>query len=299
MRKNRNSPVEGQVYRCTWKKRGAVFQLQCEKPRVESAHADLELAQENLHAKIMDDTGDGEAHLQFDPALPESRTIQSRFAPEYYYVGYNDAVEWIEDNLHELFSNGVCVRCGRGLGLRTAIPRKVTSMPRFDIVGFRKDLNVRVMFSDLFLKHFRSLLPKEGRLIEVNFDLAIQKKLAGKKYYELDFAPLVEVAIPREHDGFNKYSSLRCPKCKSQQFSFTATRIRKQPSTFALRSCAQGEVLLLGEGFFRVVAISAQLRERILKDKKVKGFVTDRLVMLDDNEVLSAEELQKVKLPSP
>jgi hypothetical protein len=296
--KKKRITTENQVYRCTWKKRGKVFELKCIFPVVtESASADLERAKEDLWAQIMDATGDGEPVLQFVPPLPEATRKKSRFLPEYYHVECNELVDWARERQHDLFVGGVCKRCGVGLGMRTETQRLVTSLPRYDIVGFRKDQNLRTMYSDVFLNHIMPFATAGVRLIEVKFEDAIQKRLRGKRYHEVDFSPGMQIAVPRANDGFG--SSFRCLECGRQHFFFSAKKLRAQYSTYLVRSLAHGRVLFIGSGSGRVIAVDAKLHERIASDKRVKGFLTDRLVLLDDNEALSEEELRSVKIPSP
>jgi len=287
---------EGQVYRCTWNKRGKHFLMKSLSPvKIQSLGIDLETAKNNLLAQIMDTTGDGEAQLQFVPPLPEP-TGKNRFSPEYFHLKFNEFVDFSLSNQDELYSGSVCQVCRTGLGSRTDVSRIITSLSRYDVVGFRNDHNVRMMFSGILLEHLSPFIKDRVTCNEVHFESKLLKKSLVKKFFEIDFQPIVEVSVPKKHD---KLGGWRCPKCKTQVFLFTATKLRPTRSTFILRSFAKGKVLLLGKGPFRVIAVDAELHKKIMDDKRIKGFVSDRLVIVEEDEALSADELRKVKLPAP
>src|SRR4029078_172588 len=96
---------------------------------------------------------------------------------------------WVRENHGKLYTDGACSLCGTGLGLRTDFSREVVSVPKNDVVGFRKDKNVREMFSQAVLRHILPLLTKEAKLIPVKFSEKILGKIGDRKYYEIDFVP--------------------------------------------------------------------------------------------------------------
>jgi hypothetical protein len=288
---------EAQVYHCTWEMRQGVYALRCLLPvQARAANRNLELAKDELLAKIMDATGDGEALLQFDKPLPETSKKKDRYVPEYHHIEYHDMVEWTRENHAKLYADGACGFCGTGLGPRTDVSREGTSVPKYDVVGFRKDKNIREMISDIVLRHIRPFLPKETKLIPVKFPEGILKKIGVRKFYEIDFSPTSEVAIPKLNDGIGGW---RCPKCRSQVLLFMARRLRAAPSLFVQRQSAHGKVLLLGKGQFRIIAVNAQLNKKLTTDRKIKGYASDRLVVLDEDEALSLEDIGKIRLPKP
>jgi hypothetical protein len=288
---------EGQVYHCTWKMQNDEYMLRCVLPvRVRVTNRSLELAKDELLAKIMDVTGDGEALLQFDNPLPEKADKKNRFVPEYHAIEFHEMVDWESENCIELYTGGICSFCRTGLGLRTDISRKVTSLPKYDVVGFRNDKNVRKMISSAVLRHIRPFFTKDIKLIPVRFSERILKKIGTRKFYEIDFAPMSQTVVPKLVDGIGGW---RCPKCGSQVLLFAARQLRTVPSDFIRRESAHGKLLLLGKGQFRIIAVDAKLNKKLTTDRKIKGYASDRLVMLDDDEILSSEAIQKLNLPRP
>lgn len=287
---------EGGVYRCSWRRSGKHFTLRCLAPvKAEAKSESLEQANDLLLAQVMELAGDGHPCLQFVPPLPEAREARSRYNPEFFRIGYNDSVE-SPPLTAALFSGGVCKRCGRGLGQRTNEPRLITSVPKYDVAGFRKNPNQRFICAENVLKHILPHTGSSARCIPVVFDKPFQKRLRGKEYFEIDFTPNVQAAFPKQHSHLGGF---RCPLCGSRLVWAMDRSISEERRDFVCRSEAQSPVLLLANGVERCFAVDNTLHGKMRADRTIRGLVTERVIMLDSGEIMTEEELKSCKLSSP
>lgn len=287
---NKKQTFEGRVYNCSWKKNAGQYVLTCVSPPVGSLHKNFEEAKEILLNKIMDATGDGEAHLAFIPPVPKKAKTNLLFCPQYFSVGFQDFVDW-HNSSEKLFEHGNCSKCGTGLGMRTKTPRVITSAPRYDIVGFRLDKNASWMISEDVASHIAPFLPEKG-LVEVEYSKDISRKKA-KRFYELAFQPEVKQAIPKQYE---QLSGWRCQKCMTQVVLFSAKTLVTEKSIFVIRQDVNSKVLLLGHGPFLGIAVDNELNDNMAQDKHIKGYLSRRIAMLDQEQALSKEDVANLPL---
>jgi len=295
MKRIRNN-TEGQVYRCSWQKKGRTYTLTCSSPvKVTVNSGDLEDAMDELISEIMTLTGDGEPYLQFVPDLPQTGTKQGFFDPKYFEIGYNDSVEWkvASGSTDGLTTKGVCQKCALGLGARTNMRRIITTAPHYDVCGFYKDLRLGMMYSEAVLKHLMPHIKKKVKLIPIDVDLKILKKVR-KKYFELSFEPDISVTIPSEYDSL---SGWRCKVCGMFSVFWYNPRIVKSNTDGIPRTSATEPVVLAEKGPRRFVIVDKNIHDKLCADKTIRGLVLERVALFNPDQMLSPQEVKRLRLP--
>ncbi len=290
-----NQTKEHQVYRCSWRMKGNSFTLTCESPvSICVRSEDLEDALDKLVSEIMTLTGDGEPSLQFVPDLPRAGERHGFFDPEYHDIGFNGYVEWIVSGggVAQLYELGVCKKCQLGLGARTQMQRTITTRPRYDISTFYKDRNVGTMFSEAVLNHLGPHLKGKAKIIPVALSPGISKKIS-EKYFELSFTPDTGVAVPKDYQTL---SGWRCKTCGTFTVHWSNARIGSV--IYGLeRARAKGAVVLVQKGSRRCVAVNKDVHAALCADKRIRGFVSELIAILNANQTLSQAEVKELKLP--
>lgn len=288
--------VEGQVYRCSWQKKGRSYVLTCSKPvTVAVRSVDLEGAMDKLISEIMTLTGDGEPCLQFVPDLPEAGDKKGYFDPKYYEIGYNCTVEWDSSSgkTRDLTSRGRCEKCEVALGIRTDVRRIIRTVPRYDISGFYKDRTLGMMLSEDVLRHLKPHIKQRAKLVPVDLDARISKKVR-KKYFELSFELDTSVTIPKEYDSL---SGWRCKACGTFSVFWYNPRIVKSSTHGIARSSAVKPVVFVDGGPRKSIAVNKSIHDALCADKTIRGLVLEPVALFNQNQMLSPEEVKRLKLP--
>jgi hypothetical protein len=120
-----------------------------DRPSLSVEAEDREEAEEELGMQIMEWNGDGEACFEWEIRGDTP-------ANEYRSLSYNDRVDVLNPR-EELFEQGVCGRCGRGIGPRNEVAAVLARSPQSDVFRlerpFPKDIYpTRTCVSGRFLE---------------------------------------------------------------------------------------------------------------------------------------------------
>ncbi len=283
MAKSKIRNTEGGVYRCTWRKLSKGIALECLKPATQTTAGTIEEALDLLHTQVSDLTGDGEPYLQFIPVLPVNRRVRHYYEPAYFAIGHNELVPW-EADIKTLYTGGICRRCKAGIGKRTGVRRQLKKAPTKDFAGFLGDRNLRYLYSEKFLEHILPCVRRKIRCIPVG----TEGLRTTKRFFEIDFDPEYPAVVPR---GADVIGGGRCPKCGSYVLSIAAMRFSRRRLQYIERGFEERPVLLLGNGVTREFALNEELFAEISRDKALKGFVADPVIILEPNQILHTYQL--------
>lgn len=286
--------TQGNVCQCAWRLERGVYTLECRQPiKAKVISVDLERGIQSLREQIMDLLGDGHPCLEFEPPLPEQGGASKHANSEFFQIAYNDSID-STDSPAALFTEGMCKRCGTGLGERNDVARLVNSAPRYDVAGFRKDRNIRIILSEAVLKHITPHVGDALRRIPLLFSNANRTRLQRKHFSEIDFTPQTYAVVPRQSSIIRGW---RCPKCNTQIIRPYAPIFSSEACLYILPPASTQRVLLLGDGPQRVIAVDKRLRTELFEDKAIRGLVTERIIFLKIEDVFTEKELNLRKFP--
>jgi hypothetical protein len=202
---------EGNVYNCSWKKRGGRFLVWVESHKDWQVDvADFDDAEDRLCELICDKTGDPEAVLDFDPLPPVVN--RTNWTPiEIVSLDYNASADLV-DREQPLFSKGRCVVCRTPRGDRTTAPIQLKNIPHGDSFSVR---NFRP-FIQIFSESFVSLLTSQERAVLRFQPVKIEGK-SRKKFYELTGKTQIHF-VGIKDATYNPICSFRCPLCDTRSF---------------------------------------------------------------------------------
>lgn len=292
MKKIKRSTGEGGVYRCRWRLVRGYFKVECVEPVLQIRADSLAEGEAAMHAAIMSATGDGEPFIEFDPPLP-SATAAGRTRPEYFGLGWNDSVSWVRPRAGEgiLHKGGICPRCAIGLGSRTTVRREIVSAPRYDFAGFYRDRTLGIMISaracERLLEHAKNPVER----VEVIFSAQL-KRPTKQKYFELAMDPGISSVYPKD---IKISSGWKCPHCGRSNL-FATSKLAGAARYSIRRSDAVGDILLVQKGPWVAIAISKDLRQRLARDRFIKGLVTERIAVLEEDEIMPAAKIPFAQL---
>lgn len=155
-----------------------------DRPSLSVEAEDREEAEEELGMQIMEWNGDGEACFEWE--------IHGN-APsnEYRSLSYNDSVDVLNPR-EELFEQGVCRRCGSGIGARNEVAAVLARSPKSDIFRLERPYPkniypIRTCVSERFLE---LLSADELRKLEPRAVVAPPR--ARMRYHEICGTPMAE-----------------------------------------------------------------------------------------------------------
>ena len=114
---------EGQVYYCTWKKRGKQWVVWLpDDPQIQVAGLSYVEIEERLRELVEERYDDSTPIFEFNPSLPLG-PLEARFARRGFLTvsGPNDCFTW-QNKDSTLFTDGTCAICKYGEGLRSSEP---------------------------------------------------------------------------------------------------------------------------------------------------------------------------------
>jgi hypothetical protein len=198
--------VEGNIYKCGWKKNGRRYQLWVQShPQVSVESAEFDEGYDELADGICRSFGDGEAILEFEPAPPVSKTSKKYLTPDIVLIGFHRFAEgpWWSDGL---FTKGYCRFCAMGMGERTDQSAVVEKAAPHDVLGLRSGNYGTTL--RLFSEEFLGLL-SENEKASFRFQEVENRSRIQKTFKELRATPLLGYV------GFKgaKYNQLSCWRC--------------------------------------------------------------------------------------
>ena len=229
--------MEGGVYVCGWKRGRTKYALWLQShPQIKVEGQTYNEAHEALSKAVCLQLGDGEAVFEFNPPLPKSAIERKYLNPELVTIsGGNTACD--ATNAGALFTYGVCKKCHRPVGERTAEPLVIKSIEPGSHGGFISHSHI-VFYSGGFLK----LLTAQERK-QFEWRKVMLEGRSKKVFYEF----IAEKAIPLVPVKGLIFQTWICGTCNQQmpwmhygipkisRFVSSRDLSARPPSCFAVR----------------------------------------------------------------
>jgi hypothetical protein len=252
-------------------------------PRICVAGRTREEAEEALLDRIAEKFGDGEPVLDFCDQEEKAPT-------ELWVFRSNERVTTL--NVADLYSDGVCERCGVGLGSRKAtVQRRVREVIKGDVAFTSSGPVLGLVLSEKMMD-----VLKEGGLSQSDFAPVADKQ--GRVYGEVLASSARIEWVPVKKQVGVRVGAQRCPRCGFSIFGFVHLvdkDIRRFAAKADERELLQG-VCIVGTNEPEPV-LSSAVREAIRKRKELRGFVWGRVGLVTSTEIES--KLKYDAFPKP
>lgn len=282
---------EGGTYFVECKRKGRRYDVCLSgQPDIKASGATLEEALDNLYVNVMEWNGDGEAVFEVMPGAWEGRGQGSSC----FGLGWNESVR-VKTPLQDIFREGVCARCRRGLGGRSSEPLELELKPRFDVFRIERQwpddvYPARLVLSEKFLE---VLTDPEREMLELR--PVISPPSFRKRFFEICAEPAVSmVGVKAAKYAMSLNQSWRCSACGSTNFSFDEGHHR------CVSRASFGEVLpemfMFSElGFAASIPVFSSTRWKALlasaKDMRIKGIASTRVEIIAESMADARPEL--------
>lgn len=257
--------MENEVYRVVRRPVASGVQLMLEEhPSVSVVAKTHSQAEEALLDQIAEKFGDGEPVLDYvENPEPGQRSV-------WWVFRSNEKV--ITGNLQELFSGGICERCGVGLGERK---RKVARKVEGRIKG-----DVAFAFSGPVMTHVLSKSMTQV-LVETGLnpdDLAPVHDEHGTEYFEVTAKGAIVEWTPVKPCLGVKVGAQKCPRCGFSGFGFVHVKDKDVRRFIAAADEPKlgGVTCIVGSNEPEPV-LSSLAQESIRKRRELRGFVWGRV----------------------
>ncbi|ODU44957.1 hypothetical protein [uncultured Aquimonas sp.] len=202
----------GNAYFICWEhKAGGLRAWLRDRPSLSVEAEDREEAEEELGMQVMEWNGDGEACFEWE--IHDNALIN-----EYRSLSYNDSVEVLNPR-EELFAQGVCGRCGSGIGSRNEVAAVLARSPMSDIFclerPFPKDIYpTRTCVSERFLE-----LLSADEVARLEPRAVVAPPRVRMRYYEICGKPVAQARALVGCPFLNQvHQSWQCTACGQHAF---------------------------------------------------------------------------------
>lgn len=265
--------MEHQIFRVVVQttRKGVRLSLQ-DHPNICAEERSRKAATEAILDRISEAFGDGEPVLDF---------LEDKSAPsmtQYWVFRSNEKVTTI--NEADLFSGGICNRCGVGLGGRKiSVKRQIREAIKGDAAFSYNGPVATLLFSEAMIE----ALLKAGLS---NSDFAPVVDKLGRVYGEVLSSSARAEWVPVKKQVGVKIGAQSCPQCSFSIFGFVHVR-EKEIRRFIAKSSES--VLVHGGAIVGTnepePVLSTSTREAIRKQKELRGFVWGRVGLVDPSEI--------------